>query len=536
LGHSGALHRYVASTQQFDSVSADAAEIGQYVRSQIGVPARAVLEGVFTFTLNQLPTHRPRPKSAAPAAPPKPQLASAVPVEAAKDVAAVRAKIQELEKELQLSGEVDRLQSKLDEAASRVFELESQLKANDVLKEQLAEAQTSMAATPTPESLGLPPDIREKVERYPQMVAKRDEALAKLEEDSDESAPTYVEPLTRDWRFWVSMVAGFGFLVAGALTSGATRYLALLDIPAFGVAAILALRYLDTRERAERGQRKGSRRAEREQKIQEQFEAEAGIVRTAMKALKVDTPNEVNEALNQRAVLGERVVALQQQLEQAEKAPEFQTAQAELGKAKEKQQAIESELSARGSYIRDAREVEREIARAKESLALGEEGAPAPAVPVPAPAAPPAALADPMPALLSLGADLFALDLPSTATLLKDRATAYVSAFTDRRVTGVEMDVLGKTVVTTAQGKLPANELAGSDLNLLYLAVRFAIIEKYSAKFRVPVVLEDVMAGLDPQRLALMARALKTLGKLTQVLHVTDRTEFAEVADGQLSV
>ena len=55
LGRAGALHRYVPATQQFELVSSDAHEIGQVVRNQLGAPSKAALEGLFHFTLSQLP-------------------------------------------------------------------------------------------------------------------------------------------------------------------------------------------------------------------------------------------------------------------------------------------------------------------------------------------------------------------------------------------------------------------------------------------------------------------------------------------------
>jgi uncharacterized protein YhaN len=141
-----------------------------------------------------------------------------------------------------------------------------------------------------------------------------------------------------------------------------------------------------------------------------------------------------------------------------------------------------------------------------------------------------------MPALFSLAADLFASDIPSAVSQVRDRAVQFVTAFTDRRIVGLAVDALGKANVTMAQGTVGVGTLSPSDLDLLYLAIRFAVVEKYGARSKTPVVIDDVMSGLDAPRLSLMARLLKGLGKVTQVLHVTDQGEFADVADGRASL
>ncbi|HXN41796.1 MAG TPA: chromosome segregation protein SMC, partial [Myxococcaceae bacterium] len=117
LGSSGALQKLNPANQQFELISEDHSEIGQFLRSQVGLPSKKAFGELFSFTSRQLPTHRPPPSAAAVSAPPRanPMMGALPRVEAAKDIGAAETKISELEKELALSNEVDRIQARADE-------------------------------------------------------------------------------------------------------------------------------------------------------------------------------------------------------------------------------------------------------------------------------------------------------------------------------------------------------------------------------------------------------------------------------------
>jgi uncharacterized protein YhaN len=92
-------------------------------------------------------------------------------------------------------------------------------------------------------------------------------------------------------------------------------------------------------------------------------------------------------------------------------------------------------------------------------------------------------------------------------------------------------------VLATADGRrLPAGELPPKDLDLYYLGLRMTVVEKASARVKLPLLVEDVLAGMEESRLPLMGRMLKHLGTLTQVVHVTAHPGFAQLSDGALTL
>jgi uncharacterized protein YhaN len=131
---------------------------------------------------------------------------------------------------------------------------------------------------------------------------------------------------------------------------------------------------------------------------------------------------------------------------------------------------------------------------------------------------------------MRLAADLFQADVPSLAGMIRDRANQYFSALTDRRYSGLEQDASGALAALSQGKKLKVGAIPSRDLDLLYLAIRLTLVEKYSARSKVPVLLEDGM-GVEDAKLGLLSRMLKHLGTLTQVIHVTAHPAFGPVAD-----
>jgi hypothetical protein len=432
----------------------------------------------------------------------------------------------------------------VDGLSSQVFEAEQRLKGTEGLKVAISEAEAAWRAAPTPETLGLPPDILQRVQRYAKAVQRRDEGLARLNTEREEEAqavPASVEPLTRNNIFWAGLAAGVFFLGLGlGLGLGVDRifrYLVLLDIPAFGLAAFMALRYVDELKQASRHGSKEGRFESRERKLLEEFEAEAAPVRMAQKALGVESLDEIPSALERKELLAARVAELKEQLQAMESDPEYMAAISQRQTLKSQLDALNAELTQKGSYVRDIREVEREMARVKESIALAKAPPPAAAAPAPgAPATPGEPLEDPSPVLLAQAADVFNTDILAVQGLLKERCLQYLTALTDRRYQGIEWDKEGRGFALAAGKRVPVGELPPKDLDLYYLALRMTVVEKASARVKRPFLLEDVFAGVEEVKLPLIARMLKHLGTLTQVLHVTAHPGFGQMSDGTVNV
>ena len=211
---------------------------------------------------------------------------------------------------------------------------------------------------------------------------------------------------------------------------------------------------------------------------------------------------------------------------------------------KPKSQALKAESDAishnlqerSGGYVRDAREVERELDRVRQSIQLAKTGAPSAPAADASPEPSGQKFEDPSAMLMSLATDLYQLDLPSLASTLRDRCTQYLTALCDRRYVGVEWDLKGNATLLTADRKLPATDLPAKDADLYFLALRLTLVEKYSARGKLPFVLEDVLGVVGDAKHPLVARMLKHLGTLTQVLQVTSNPTYGPMADATVTL
>jgi hypothetical protein len=540
LGRGGALHRVNPTTRVHDLVTEDPAEMVQFLRGQVGMPARSVYEQLFTFSPSQLPSRRPPKPGRGPPAKPGAPLRVAAP-EPPIDVAAAQVRIGELSKELAQASEVEKLQFRLDGVAAQVFQLELRVRGVAGVEAAVAEARAAFDAAPSPRNLGLPDDVVAQARNHAVLVAKCDEALTRLETERQmdtATAPPDAVPITRDSRFWTGIGLGTAALLGGLVASGAWRYIALLDIPAFGLAMLVALKHVEDVQWSEYAVRKGDRLAEREKKIRDQFEVETQPLRSAMKAVGVERPEELIAALSQREELWNRVLQLEGQLTLAKEAPEHVSASTQLAELRAEQDALNARLLERGSYLRDTHDVERELAKLRDGLARAKAPSAPAAQPVltartPVPVEP---LEDPIPAVLSPAADLMALDIPTLVGVVQERWAHYTSALTERRVEHIEVDTSGRAFVQSGGRRMGVGELPARDLDWVYLALRLTIIEKSAAQQPLPVLCEDIAPALDEAKLPLLARMLKHIGSLTQVLHVTGHPVFQSAADGTANV
>ncbi len=570
LGGPGALERLNPATSQVERVSEHAVDIAQYLRGQAQLLPRTTFEQLFCFTRAQLPTVRPKPKppiAKTPSATQLPALKMSAlqqqQVLPASDLPAAEAKAKALERELVAAKEVEALQYRVDELVSATFELEAKLKKRDALKAKVQQAKADLANAPTAERLGLPPDIIERARRYPRVVRQYQEALAKVE--AERAAAERAEPdaaprqatVWDDPRFWAGIVIGIAAVVASRFLPEPLRWLALLDIPAFGVSAFVAIRHLDERRPTARTTRQPVENHDaRLRRLREEYEAEAVPMRAALDKLNRERPN-VNRLAYKEERLGredlEEAVAelidvlgsgtsLEKRVQEAEvellnllNDSEFLDASTELLRLREEQDRLNAQLTEKGSFTREAREVERELERVRASISLAREPTKAGAATAKGDAAASTdSMEDPVPTLLRLGVDLFGHEPAAFLSVIKNRWVQYLSALTDKRYVEVEIDRQGGATVVDGQGKkTPAGQLPPRDVDVLYLSLKLTIAEKFNGgAAKVPIVVEDVHGAIDPGKHALFAKMIKFLGTVTQVLHVTNQPPFTQLADG----
>jgi uncharacterized protein YhaN len=256
-------------------------------------------------------------------------------------------------------------------------------------------------------------------------------------------------------------------------------------------------------------------------------------VNTAMEAVNAATRDEFYAAMEKPQTLQTKVAELEVQYAEMQADPENADLPARTAALRAEADALNQRLLDEGGgsgYARSELEIQKDIERAEQVL----ERAKNPEEAFGLASTPTEHHEDPTPPLMVLACDLFQLDMAAMWGQLKDRTVQYLTALADRRYHAAEVDKDGRAYVHAPGRKVPVTELTGRDLDLWYLSLRLTLVEKYSARSRIPVVVEDGLNGIvDDPKLPLLNRMLKHLGTLTQVVHVVGQRRESQADEGQ---
>ncbi len=550
LGGQGTLHKLDRQTNQFEVLTQEATEQNQALRAA-GFPARPTFEQLFTLTVGQLPSRRPRASTKAaadqPGKPPTGQRVRSAFDQYANELTPADTgpsveKLAALEKELAIAKEVAQIQFRMDGVQADAFKAEQRLRAFEELKAKAESARAELLKAPTPQSLGLPDDIVERVRRSGDEKKRRDEALARLERERADAGlgedEPRVPPVWKDMRFLAALLAGFLLLVAGAVFEGMGRFLALLAIPAFTFAGLLVLRFIEELQYRSREAAKREVFEVRRKKLEDEFVLAASIVQTALDKVEANTADEFVTLMARRAELEPAVGALELEFADFESDPETVGLADTVVRLKAEHEEMNQKLlDLSGGYARETREIERELHRMRESLSGKVPASSVSGEFAAVQTGPHETFDDPCPAAMQLACEIFNADMATLWGVMRDRCVQYLVALTDKRYHGVDLDVHGRATVQAPGRSVVAGELPAKDLDLLYVALRLTIAEKAGAQTKLPVLIEDAFGGvIDASKQSLFARMLKHIGTLTQVLHVIGASQTPPAADATLAV
>ncbi len=469
------LQRYDAAQRTFVPLARELAEISRHLVAA-GAPARARFDCLRVLDPADLPSRAPGAGLA--------RAAPAAPARRALGPAEAEARLLELRDELERARAADRLQLELDGLQTRQFQQEKLLEDGGRL--------------------------RQAAERALSTRAELDKQAAVL-------VPAFVAGLG------VGVVALAGG-VAGALAGSSWRYLALCDVPAFGVAAGAALRAIGDLEAGERIGRRRLQLDERERKAEEGYRREGTQLDAALAALELKSPTGLREAAQRVADAERALAAARAELGEWEARPEIRGAVDEKARLAAELARVEQSIAAEaGGYLRDPRTVEAEMARVQ-----AEQAQP----PAPEREAAPAAPARPSDPLAAFLKEASAAAGEEPAALLRavgGRAGQLAGALSGGRLGAVLLDERGNLTAQAAGRLAMASSLAPADRDLLFIALKLAAAER---ELRGQLLLVgDVFAQLPLPTRRAAAGLLKQLARLGQILHATSDPVFREAAD-----
>jgi hypothetical protein len=518
------LHRFDAEKRAFALVSQDLGEIAAFLASPVGAPPARRLDALLSLSAAELPSKAAAGAGATAAAAARP----------APTPEQVRKKTALLEAELEKARIAEKLQYQLDGLQAQLFRQEESLKGAAKLREGLETAQAARAELEAAASVAArlgDPDA--KLAAFDRATARRDDAAAKVAAEREalaeaeargEPAPFWKDPL-----FWAGAGGGVGLVLAGALGSAVhpdLRYVALLDVPAFGWAAWVALCWVGALEQWERVARRRRVLDDWERKVEAQYERDAAEIHEAARALGVSKPAELKEALVRLGDAEAVVAEWRRRLAEWEATPEAKGALAERARIEDALRGVEAKLAAEaGGFVRDVRSVESELHR------LRAEAAAPPPAPVAAAVARPEGGAEPLRRLLERAAAELGGSASAAARAVSAKASETLSGLSFQRLQGLQVDDRGNVQVQSGGRAVPAMTLTPADRDLVFLALKLAFVEQALAGGKAVAVADDTFAGLSEGARRFCARLLKQIARHGQLLHATSDPSFREAAD-----
>lgn len=557
------LQRWDGAAGRYETVTATAGELGALLRSRVGLPARSAVEELFSLDgarLAAIAAGPPAAPAATPQAPLLPRQAPALPAlqAAVPDGEAAERRIAALEAELAALEKVEVLQRRLD---AKMHEFTLAERAGEVVAQAEREVEAARAELERFAALGdLPDDPAPLVEAWRDAGAKRERELERIAAERDRLAARVgagaPSALWKDWRFLLAFAAGVAAFAGGALTP--LRIVALLNVPAFGIAAALGLRWLGRMQAVESASRLGQVLDERERRVEEQWAEATAEVRAAIERAELRGVEELAERLGERARARAALAAAEEALPRVrhEQAPALEKAEA----LRREVAALEQELGASSAGAWRPRDtVERELA----ALRAGEAPPPA-GLPVPAPggafafeddplpgfrdvrpiaaggplgfgAAAPAPKApappDPCVRLLEHAAGLLGVPVHEVGGRAAPLVGHVLAATSAGRWREVGLSATGGLRCTGAAGMVPFAALDPADRQLAWIALQLGLVELVAGTQAVPLVWDDPLAGREVELQQHLGPILHALGRKTQVIHRTRLQGIAAHAD-----
>jgi hypothetical protein len=263
---------------------------------------------------------------------------------------------------------------------------------------------------------------------------------------------------------------------------------------------------------------------EHEHKVLGGFERDTLALREAARALGLAGIAELKEAMAKLGAARGGVAAARERLQAFEARPETVSAQEEKARVEAELRDLEAELTRQaGGFVRDARTVEMEMRRVEEEAALEDSASPS--------ISPPSATADPLQDVLDRAALELGGSAAAVARSIQNKASQLLQAFSGERLTSLAIDDRGNLLTQASGRTLPAAGLAPVDRDLVFLAMKLALVERGLSDWKLFALADDAFAGLAESARRRAGRAMKQVARPGQLVHATADVAFRESAD-----
>jgi hypothetical protein len=482
------LQKYEAGSRKFVLFTADEQEIQSFLRVHCGLPPAGPF-GFFVLGPSELPSQRVQTPGGE--------------------------EVRRLEQELRITRDYEDAQDRLFRVQTRLTEIGGSAKTLSEAEQAVANAEAELARSPWPaDQIG---NLAALARRAGQDAQKRDtqiEEIARKRERATEDGEAAPDP------FWLSPWFNGGLFVGVAIDVVAVLLghplLALVALIPFLAALVAVLRFIQVDEEQKHLKRHLLDLKEQEQALHRRFKEEQAPLRAAMQAAKVNTPAELLVLLEQRNEAALRRDQALAHLERVRTDAAAGAAAAEVAKLGDEKTELEQRIATQG-FARALADVEADLHQALERSAAGRQ---------------PVSEVLQTKEVLSAAAGLLGRTPPQVFAEAAPRLTQFLAALTDRRIAAGKFDPGGEVLLVAPGGRTAAlKDLPGPLQDLAYVALRLCLLERIVAAKKLPVIVDDSFAPLDPLKRSMVAKMLKAIAAHGQVIHRTADAVPQGIAD-----
>lgn len=290
------------------------------------------------------------------------------PAEAADDLEQKREQLTKLREEMSMAARAERAQLEMDALNARKFELSGKAER---ARELRAEVEKLKSLSDSQSDLhNLPAGFGDRLRRFEEMQAKYQQDRGKLAEEREQIEAQLqnfrVLKLHEDRYFIASLLFGVMFITA-AITFEKPG-IALLNIPCVTIACAAAFRWVAELENKARTEVKLAALADRETRLERQYDLDTSALRRLMQKLEINDPRELLERIDGAEQLEKQLRAAEQALASFRADPHVMMAEKELEQVTKRLEALEAEvlgsqsITSSATLDRRVATLEREIA------------------------------------------------------------------------------------------------------------------------------------------------------------------------------
>ncbi len=439
------LHKFDKETKKYNALSRVAQEVAQYLRVNQQIPDEVGFERLFILSPETMPSKGVRAKTrsgsglastadlpSGPGRPAMPRAQSLRPLSRAQsgfgsalnpmnalvqaelaapegmrsksdrddpadepsdDYELKREQLAKLREEMISASRAEHAQVELDALNARRFELSQKAERAKELREEVEKLQR--LAESQADLHNLPPGFGERLRRLEEMQTKYQQDRGKLAEEREaiegQIRSAIVVPLQEDRYFIASMLFAVMFVTA-AITFQKPA-IALLNIPCVTIAAAAAFRYVAELEKKTRTALKLTTVADRETRLERQYDLDTAALRRLMEKLEISDPRDLLERIEGAEQVEKQLRSAEHALASFRSDPVVVLAERELDQIVKRVETLEAEVIGAQGLISAATlsvrisQLEREITAVeqKRGLALTVRRTPVPLPRAPTP-------------------------------------------------------------------------------------------------------------------------------------------------------